>query len=187
MNKKFTKALLGATVLTTGIVGASSIMAQASDDGVDTATTVTVIETDAEQGLQAPAQVDTDVDSDATDTEGEEHEGRGCGGGEAVAEALGITTDELQAARADGSTIADVAAAQGVDVDVVIQAIVDAKAERLDAKVAEGELTEAEAQERLAAAQERATAKVNGEAGDEANGLRRGNRPGPDADVVEEG
>lgn len=49
----------------------------------------------------------------------------------AAADALGMTEDELRTALADGSSIADVAEAQGVDVDTVVDALVAAGMERL--------------------------------------------------------
>jgi polyhydroxyalkanoate synthesis regulator phasin len=87
----------------------------------------------------------------------------GFGGISTVAESLGIGEDELRAALADGQTIADVAEEQGVDVQDVVDEIVAAQRERLDEAVAEGHLTQEEADEFLAGAEERVTAFVNGE------------------------
>lgn len=174
MNRTLTKALLTTALLTSGIVGAGSVIAQAGDDAastdVEVSQTADATETGADatdtgvaSGLQT---VDEPVEPAAQDAQGTDdaERGRGCGNGEAVAEALGLTADEVGAARAAGSTIADLAAAQGVDADVVIQALVDAKAERLDEKVAAGELTAEEAAQRLANAEQRATDRVNGAA-----------------------
>jgi hypothetical protein len=58
---------------------------------------------------------------------------------------LGLTSDALHEAREHGSTLAEVAAAQGVDADDVVAAIVEDKAA-----------------ERHADAQERAGQRVNG-------------------------
>jgi ferredoxin len=98
---------------------------------------------------------------------------RGFRGGnvETLTEALGVTTDDLQAAREAGQSIADVAEAQGVDIDTVVSAIVDDIEEHLADHVAEGDLTEDEAAERLAGATERVTEKVNQEPG-EGDGFR---------------
>jgi hypothetical protein len=76
---------------------------------------------------------------------------------EVVAEALGITVDELVEAVRGGATIAGLAADAGVDVQVVIDAMVTQVAEHLDARVADGVLTQEQADERLAAATERIT------------------------------
>jgi polyhydroxyalkanoate synthesis regulator phasin len=87
----------------------------------------------------------------------------GFGGISTVAESLGIGEDELRGALASGQTIADVAEEQGVDVQDVVDDIVAAQRERLDEAVAEGHLTQEEADEFLAGAEERVTAFVNGE------------------------
>jgi hypothetical protein len=80
-----------------------------------------------------------------------------------VAEALGITEDELHDALRDGQTIAEVASAQGVDVQMVIDALVAEATTRIDDAAADGELTEEEATERKADLVERMTDLVNGE------------------------
>lgn len=166
MNKTLTKALLSATLLTSGVIGAGSVIAQAGNDADATAPAVATAEADeatAPAGLQTTDEPADDVTStDVADDDGVDRgDGRGCGNNEAVAETLGLTTDELRDARDGGSTIAEIAAAQGVDVDEVVQAIVDGKADRLEEKVATGDLTEAEAAERLANAEANAVDKVN--------------------------
>lgn len=80
-----------------------------------------------------------------------------------VAEVLGVSEDEVAAALEDDRTIADLAAEQGVEVPVVVDAIVTAKQEHLDRRVAEGDLTQERADEMLAGAEERVTALVEGE------------------------
>jgi polyhydroxyalkanoate synthesis regulator phasin len=124
-------------------------------------------------GTLTQAQADAVV---AAVVEAAPFEGRGPGGpggrgghghrGEhlgAIAEAIGIETSELIDAIRDGSTIAEIAAINGVDAQVVIDAAVAEVAEHLDAAVANGRLTEEEAAEKLAEATERITARVNGE------------------------
>jgi hypothetical protein len=78
-----------------------------------------------------------------------------------VADALGITDDELRTALEDGQTIAQVAEANGVDVQTVIDALVAEAKAHLDERVADGDLTQAEADERLADITERITDMVN--------------------------
>jgi uncharacterized protein YidB (DUF937 family) len=80
-----------------------------------------------------------------------------------VAEALGMTPEELRTALDGDQTIAEIAAGKGVDVQTVIDAIVADHAARIDEKVAAGRLTQEEADAKRAAATERATAMVNGE------------------------
>ena len=102
-----------------------------------------------------------------------DHEGPGRGGParpssprrrlDAAAEAIGITTDELRTALEDGSTIAEVAEAHGVDVQTVIDAMVAEATTQIDAAVADGKLDAARAEEMKATLVERITAHVNGE------------------------
>ena len=87
--------------------------------------------------------------------------GKGIRGGEAAAEALGISTDELREALRDGATIAEVAALQGVDVQSVIDAMVAEAEERIAEAVENGRLTQEEADEKLAELTEKVTDVVN--------------------------
>lgn len=91
--------------------------------------------------------------------------GRGfIGGGlEDVAETLGMSVEDLGAALRDGSSIADIAAANSVDVQDVVDVLVAQAQERLDAAVADGHLTGDEAAERAAEIETRITEMVNGE------------------------
>ncbi|MCU0269308.1 MAG: hypothetical protein MUF83_11755 [Acidimicrobiales bacterium] len=88
--------------------------------------------------------------------------GRGAGM-DAAATSLGMTSDELRTELANGSSIAEVAAARGVDVQVVIDAMVAEAKAHLDEEVAAGEHTQEEADAKLAEITERITAMVNGE------------------------
>ncbi len=180
MNKKLTTALLAALVAGGGIVSAGSLVANAydtTDPTVDT-TVETPVETQgAPQGLTAQVETDTpDTDTPDTDTpappdatdgerpgrEGHGRRGGGCGGNEAVAELLGLTPEELRDAKDAGTSLAEIAQSQGVAVDEVIQTIVDEKAEHLAEEVAEGDLTQAEADARLAEIEARTADRVNG-------------------------
>lgn len=87
--------------------------------------------------------------------------GRGVAG-DAAAEALGIEVEELRDALRGGATIADLAEANGVDLQTVIDAIVAEAETRLDEAVANGRMDEDEAAERLADLEERITDRVNG-------------------------
>ena len=73
---------------------------------------------------------------------------------EAAADAIGIDEEALRDALRDGQTIAEVAAANGVDVQAVIDAMVAAAQERVDEAMAN-------ADERLADLEERITDLVN--------------------------
>jgi hypothetical protein len=62
-----------------------------------------------------------------------------------AADYLGLTEDELEERLNDGSSLAEVAKAEGKPVDGLEQALVDAATERIDQAVEEGKLTEDEA------------------------------------------
>lgn len=81
--------------------------------------------------------------------------------GEAVAEALGMTTDEVKAALQEGSTLAEIAAAQGISEADLVSALVANAQAHLDELVAAGELTAEEAAEKSAGLEERVTNAVN--------------------------
>lgn len=102
-------------------------------------------------------------------------------GPEAVAEFIGVSTDELRAAREAGESLADVAGANGVSVDSLIGFFVADAQEKLDAKVADGSLSQVEADEKLVEITERVTAMVNGDGGGPGRGPGRGGpgRGGP--------
>lgn len=78
-----------------------------------------------------------------------------------AATALGVTAEELRTALRDGQTIAQVAETQGVEVQAVIDAMVAGVKEHLDEKVASGDRTQVEADDRLAEASERITDLAN--------------------------
>lgn len=108
------------------------------------------------------AAEDDTTDGDTTDGDGERDGRRGGCNLDDEAAAIGIETAELEAAIDGGQTIAEVAEANGVDADTVIDALVEAKVERLDGKVEEGRLTQEEADAKLASATEKITNRVNG-------------------------
>ena len=74
-----------------------------------------------------------------------------------LAEALGMTSEEFQAARAAGQTVAEMAAAQGVELADVVAAVVAPRAELLAQAVADGRLTQEQADTMLATMTEQMT------------------------------
>ncbi len=72
------------------------------------------------------------------------------GGGEALAEFLGITVEELQEARQDDQSLAQIAEATGVSRDDLIAFLVSQVEEQLAAKVEEGKIDQERADEMLA-------------------------------------
>lgn len=101
------------------------------------------------------------------------HRGDRGAGLDAAAEVIGISAEDLRTALQDGSSLAEVAEANDVDVQDVVDALVAEATDRLDQAVADGHLTEDQAAERTAELTERITAMVNGE---------RPARPGAEAD-----
>ena len=89
--------------------------------------------------------------------------GDGEGSISAAADAIGIPPGDLLYAMRDGSTIADVATSEGVDVQAVVDAIVASMQDRLDAAVADGFISQELADQLAGGLEERATAIVNGE------------------------
>ncbi|MCB0963798.1 MAG: hypothetical protein KDA98_10940, partial [Acidimicrobiales bacterium] len=146
--------------LTIGGLSAGSIASAQSYGGDDTA--------DQTSGAQA---FETENDLVQVQDEGEENPDtaergrRGHRGGcnlEEAAAAIGIDEAELREALDGGQSIAEVAEANGVAVDDVIDSMVAAQTERIEEKVAEGRLTQEEADEKLAELETRTTDRVNG-------------------------
>jgi hypothetical protein len=88
--------------------------------------------------------------------------GRGAPGGDrtggpalmdATAKALGLTSEELRTQVQSGKTITEIAAAKKVDLKTVQAAVIAAYKTQLEAAVKAGKLTQAQADERLKAAQ----------------------------------
>ena len=107
------------------------------------------------------------------------------GGAGAIAEILGLEGNEMREALRNGSSIAELAEAQGVDTADIVDAIVAQNEERLAAAVENGRIDDAQAAEMLTQAAERAEDLVNGDIEFEGRrGHRRGfGAPGGDAAV----
>ncbi|MCI0710178.1 MAG: hypothetical protein L0154_08445 [Chloroflexi bacterium] len=101
---------------------------------------------------------------------------------ETIAEALEMEPEDIiEALQAEeGTTLADVIEANGGDVEAIIAAVVEEKTERLNEAVADGRLTQEEADERLAELEERITERLNSEF------TPRGRRAPSTEDVPEE-
>ena len=82
---------------------------------------------------------------------------------EEAAAAIGIDVSDLRTALQDGQTIAEVATANGVDPQTVIDALVAAFNVKIDEAVANGRITAEQAAEKKENAPERIAALVNGE------------------------
>lgn len=108
----------------------------------------------------------------------------GHGGGArlaAAATALGVTEAELRTQLQAGKSLADVAQAEGVELDTLVSALVTAAEQRLAQAVTDGRLTQAQADERKAELQERITEQV------QRTGLGRGPGHGSRGDADSNG
>jgi hypothetical protein len=177
---KYKKLLTLATITGLAIGGltiANAASAQSYGGGDTTESTVeTDTPTEGDSSVEGDASTDTEGEvvlvqetpAEDAETEADEADGerrgrhRGACNLEAAAEAIGIEEADLKAALESGDTIADVAAANGVDTQVVIDAMVDSKADRIEAKVESGRITAEEAAEKLAELEARTADRVNG-------------------------
>ncbi len=77
--------------------------------------------------------------------------GEGHRGGmmEPVAEVLGMTAEEFFAAVEEGQTMAEIAAAQGIELSEVVDALVAPRVEQMEQAVADGYLTQAQAEQMI--------------------------------------
>jgi len=158
---------IGITVLVVVALGMSgvSLAAQTSED-----TAVTVEETRAYKALEeklAPlvadgtitqAQADVIASTLAADLPGR---GRGFRGLKAAAEFLELTPEEMRAALSKYDTLADIGAANGSSGDELIVYLLGEVEEHLAEAVADGNLTQEEADAKLADAEEHITELVN--------------------------
>lgn len=160
--------------LRTALEDGQSIAQVAEAEGVDVQTVIDALVADATTRLEEAITNLPDRMTELVNREGLPDRPGGPGGPrglhgrrgpglEAAAEAIGITADELRTELQDGSSIADVAAANDVELQAVIDALVADATAHIDEKVAAGDLTEEEATERKANLEERITALVNGE------------------------
>ena len=77
-----------------------------------------------------------------------------------IAEALGMGTEDLVAELRAGQSVAEVAEGQGVALETVVEALLAERQEALEQAVAEGRLTQEEADEMLAEMAEQITARL---------------------------
>ena len=151
MKKRMTKIVGGAA-----IVGA---LALAASSGIGTASAKSLI---SKVGITKPA-----------------HDGRGPAKSLAsVATVLKMTEAELKTQLDAGKSLADVAKAQGVNVQSVIDVIVAEVKAHVAEEVASGELTQAEADAKLADVNSKVTEMVNSTRPARGEGDHRGGRGG---------
>ncbi|MGY1832461.1 hypothetical protein ACI8AA_18770 [Geodermatophilus sp. SYSU D01180] len=182
MRKKIVLATTAGVLAVGGLALAAPAMA---DD--DTTTTTSAVDRirDALTGLVDDGSITAEQADEVATTLGEAGLGdRGHGGSgrgldlSVAAGALGLSEDDLRTAlEADGAGLASVAEEQGVAVDDLVAALVQAGQDRLDDAVADGRLTQEEADERAADLESRVTDLV--ESTDVDLDGPRGGRGGP--------
>jgi polyhydroxyalkanoate synthesis regulator phasin len=164
------KLIVGVTAGVLTVSGLAVAVPALADDGTGT----TGIERirDALSGLVDDGSLTQDQADEVAETLDEAgiggHGGRpgwGPGAGlTAAADALGMTEEELRTAlQEDGATLAQVAGDQGVAVDDLVAALVQAAQERIAEAVEEGRLSQEEADELLADLEDRITDRVDEE------------------------
>lgn len=177
---------IGITVLVVAALAMSGVaLAQTTEDD-----SVEVEDTRAYQALQeqlAPLVEDDTISQEQADIiaatlaenmrGGFGGRGRGLRALQATAEFLGLTADEMKDALAEFDTLADLAAANGSSGDELIAYLITQVEEHLDEMVADERITQAEADDRLADAEEHLTEMVNGDIPEPGDGpMGRGGR-----------
>lgn len=177
MNKKIVSISLGAGLIVGSAAGLIAVPAVSGAQSTSsTAATAPANRPDpsvrlnetlkplVDAGTITQAQADAVIAALKADMPERGERGRGGKGGaglEVAAQSLGMSADELQTALKGGQTLAQVAESKGVNVQVVVDALVASATNHINEEVASGELTQAEADEKLANVTERVTERVN--------------------------
>ncbi|NIR34766.1 MAG: hypothetical protein GWN79_01020 [Actinobacteria bacterium] len=189
MNKKLMATAIAASTLGGAAAGAALLapgQAGAQDDGEPPAGVEhvrpefgthirTALQGLVDDGTLTDAQVDAVVEAlhEARPDDGPRFRHRGFRGhrpgkvfghlaGGEVAEILGLEPEELRDALRDGRTVEELAAEQGIDIEDVVDAIVDAAEARLDQAVENGRIDAERADEMLEKLEERIEAHLSG-------------------------
>ena len=162
----------GAAFFTPAIAGAQDDVVEAEQAAPERGERISeALQVLVDDGTLTEAQRDAVVETlqNARPDRGEFRERRGPrgplgprGAGEIV-EILGLEGSEMREALRNGSSIAELAEAQGIDSADVVDAIVARAEERLDTAVENGRIDDTQAAEMLTQAAERAEDLVNGE------------------------
>ena len=176
MNKKLVSISLGAGLIVGSAAGLIAVPAISGAQTADTTATAPATRPDpsvrlnetlkplVDAGTITQAQADAVIAALKADMPERGEHGRGGKGGpgmDVAAQALGMTADELHTALKGGQTLAQVAESKGVNVQVVVDALVASATNHINETVASGDITQAEADEKLANVTERVTERVN--------------------------
>ena len=166
MRKKLIIASTAGVLMLTGVAVAVPVLADTDTSGQSAVDRIR----DALSGLVDDGSITEEQADEVATTLGEA--GIGGRGGhhggrlglESAATALDMTEEELRAAlEVDGTSLAEVAEDQGVDVDTLVEALVQAEQDRIAQAVEDGRITQDEADERLADLEARVTERVTSE------------------------
>lgn len=175
-----------ATALAVGAIGVGGLAVSGAASAADTTGTATTSRVqavkDALKGLVGDGSISQAQADEVATTLGSADLGPGGGHGgggrgadlATAATTLKLSEDDLRTQLQAGRTLAQVASAQGVAVDDLVTALVDAQKTRIAAQVTAGTITQAQADERLADLKQRITDRVNAAGG----GGRGGRGPG---------
>lgn len=194
--KKFIAAVAAAAVVVGGgvissVVSAPAIaQAQEADTTTESTTQVrgftSVLDELVAEGVITQEQADTVGERLAERGYGRfgrfGHTGRGMHL-ETLADVIGVEAETIKSALADGQTIAEIAADNGVDRQTVVDALTAQAQEFLANAVADGRITQEEADEKLAEAATRIESMVDGEIEFGGRGHGRHGRHGPEGNV----
>ncbi len=109
-----------------------------------------------------PADVDDAAGQDWCEQPGwGHHHGHGVIYSETVSDLLGLTPEEIQAERQEGKSLVEIAAAQGVSEDELVEAIMAAEEEAIQQAVGAGICIEEEAEQHLQRMEQRIRQAVN--------------------------
>ena len=155
-----------------GLAVAGPALAATSTTGTAVSSQVDRI-TQALAGLVSDGSITQAQADDVATTLDEADLGGGHGGGHGggrnlatAATALGMSEEDLRTAlEEDGATLASVAEVRGVAVDTLVAALVDAERTRIAQEVTDGDLLQAEADERLVDVDARITEQVSSTGG----------------------
>ncbi len=136
----------------------------AAEGGESTPTTQAPATDESTPGTDAPSGGNADWPADGKGKG--DHHGRGGhhglrGATDELATVLGLTSEELWSQLAEGKSLGEIADAQGVSRDVVTDALTKRLADHLADEVAEGDLTQSEADSKLAEAKDAVASMID--------------------------
>ncbi|WP_347056999.1 hypothetical protein ABC795_09855 [Blastococcus sp. HT6-30] len=164
------KMIIGATAGALSLTGMAVAVPALAAPGTtaEAASTAADRIRDALSGLVSDGSISQEQADEVADTLAESgpggrggHHGAGRLDLSAAAGALGLSEEQPHTAlRPEGTTLADVAEAQGVATDTLLDALVQAEEERIAEAVEQGRITHEQADERLADVEERMAERI---------------------------